>query len=631
MISRSPSTLFDQAPHVAEVLRQINQSKTAVLELRNQLGECQSSSSQSRMILQGEVESLRERKRQDDASKLETKSRTKTLDDSKRTAETVKKDADKKLKAAQNVRDAATQRIGHLDKEILLLKQRVADDEILMRQSQETISEAEKALLAALEQKKEEIKVAEDIVAALNQRARELEERVLEGKQRLEARQRSRAVESLHSNQLIGCQESPPGLWQFSTEDSITGPLVSEVSQNYPSQMSVERMNPNLRSYSRDNQVISRNELNPSATAAYSSGTSEAVLGANGYPVFGDATFSLVSKPYQQTTTSFSPFSDADHEMPDIPGVVSPTTQSLVPSALMASLDGVEGLPRSFQSESDVYMAKDWRATLASRAIRTLDIQVSANVPLTSSPVSIQAPRDFDDDFCEVRVMNDYGQDREARHQRSPGASMHLQRAARSNSDPGASSVELDQATPSIVVGPVGTKRWFPTISKDKPKKGLNPEAKVFSLSRKPTPAIQTMYDALNPNGVGSTAVPPSTSATNNTSLLRAFAPSPAEREALQRALGGSSSNASFELLPSLSDVGSIPSSPVHAHASTAIAVPHVPQHSVKEMAKVLPSWLQSLPKIRKTNFSPWEDEEPVGSIMGVGDGVQSGRAAGRY
>jgi len=596
------------------------------------------------MILHGEVELLRERKRQDDASKLETKTRIKTLDDLKRTAETMKKDADKKLKAAQNVRDAATQRIGHLDKEILLLKQRVADDEILMRQSQETISEAEKALLAALEQKKEEIKVAEDVVTALNQRARELEERVLEEKQSLEALHRSREVETLHSNQLIGCQESPPGLWQFSTGDSITRSLIPEVSQNYPPQLSLERMNPSLRSsYSRDNQVNSCDDLTPSTTAAYSSvGTSQAVLGANGYPLFSDAVFSMAPKPYRQTTTSFSPFSDADHEMPDIAGVVvSPATQSLVPSALMASLDGVEGLPRSFQSESDVYMAKDWRAALASRApagaIRTLDTQVSANVPLTSSPVSLHASRDFDHDPCEVRVTGNYGQDRETRHQQTPNALMDLQRAAwihRSNSDPGANPfnpVELDQATPSIVAGPVGTRRWFPTISKDKPKKGLNPEAKVFSLSRKTTPAIQTMYDALNPNGVGSTAVPPSTSATNNSSLLRAFAPSPAEREALQRALGGSSSNASFELLPTLSDVGSIPSSPVHAHAPATTAVPHVPQHSVKEMARVLPSWLQSLPRIRKTNFSPWEDEEPAGSSTGVGDGVQNGRAAGRY
>jgi hypothetical protein len=111
-----------------------------------------------------------------------------------------------------------------------------------------------------------------------------------------------------------------------------------------------------------------------------------------------------------------------------------------------------------------------------------------------------------------------------------------------------------------------------------------------------------TTYDALNPNGLGST-----TSSSTSHSLLRAFAPSPAEREALQRALGGST-NASLERLPSLSDVGSIPASPTSAHA----LVP--PQHSGRDLGSLLPAWLQSLPRTRKVNFSPWDDEEPVNS-----------------
>jgi hypothetical protein len=63
-----------------------------------------------------------------------------------------------------------------------------------------------------------------------------------------------------------------------------------------------------------------------------------------------------------------------------------------------------------------------------------------------------------------------------------------------------------------------------------------------------------------------------------------------------------------LERLPSLSDVGSIPASPTNAHA----LVP--PQHSGRDLGSLLPAWLQSLPRTKKVNFSPWDDEEPVNS-----------------
>ncbi|KII92254.1 hypothetical protein PLICRDRAFT_102791 [Plicaturopsis crispa FD-325 SS-3] len=97
-----------------------------------------------------------------------------------------------------------------------------------------------------------------------------------------------------------------------------------------------------------------------------------------------------------------------------------------------------------------------------------------------------------------------------------------------------------------------------------------------------------------------------------NTSLLRAFAPSPAEREVLQRVLGGST-NTSYERLPSLSDVSSIPSSPAHVHA-VAAHQNHLQHHRPppSQHGSVLPAWLHSLP-FRKSNFRPWDDEEPAG------------------
>ena len=149
---------------------------------------------------------------------------------------------------------------------------------------------------------------------------------------------------------------------------------------------------------------------------------------------------------------------------------------------------------------------------------------------------------------------------------------------------------------------------WFSAPRNERHRSGLNPDAKVFRLTRltsdktgsaDTSPTSVSSYDALNPNGLT-----PSISSSTPSSLLRAFAPSRAEREALQRALGGST-NTSLERLPSLSDVGSIPSSPAHAHAEAQ-------GRGIGEKNCTLPAWLQSLPLIRKPNFSPWEDEEPV-------------------
>ncbi|KNZ80491.1 hypothetical protein J132_05611 [Termitomyces sp. J132] len=451
--SRSPSAIFDQSPRIAEVLRQISHSKAAVRDLCTQLSDCQSCAAQSHAVLQRELDSFRERKRQEDAVKLETKSRTKFLDDSRRSTESMKKDAEKKLKAAQLARDNATQRMEYLDKEIDRLRLRLAEDEALVHQ--EHVSDTEKEIQEALQHKRHEIKLTEDVVAALNQRARELEEKLAEHRQKLA---------------------------------SIK-----------------ERRRPSI-------------------------------------------TVDTLAQQHSQTQSAFNS---------GMQGVVSPTSQSLIPSALISSIEN-GGLPRSFQSESDDFMDRgEWRNKAYSQhdSSQSNDSQELDSLTLTPSPVS---PR---------------------------------------------------------------PRRWF-SSSKEKSRKGLNPDAKVFSLPKSSPPRTLApssafgmpppshSFDALNPTGLSSTIPTPSPGC-----FTRAFAPSPAEREALQRALGGST-NTSFERLPSLSDVGSIPSSPSHVHALPAV----IPQHS---LAKILPAWLQSLPPHKATNFSPWDDEEPESSS---GSGSNIGR-----
>ncbi|KAF8348082.1 hypothetical protein F5887DRAFT_629572 [Amanita rubescens] len=143
---------------------------------------------------------------------------------------------------------------------------------------------------------------------------------------------------------------------------------------------------------------------------------------------------------------------------------------------------------------------------------------------------------------------------------------------------------------------------WPPFDIDGSPKKRLNPDAKEFSLASTTStysaispPGVSPMYETLNSHGFQTDEC---STATYNPSFLRAFAPSPAERQVLQRALGGAS-NTSLERLPSLGDVGTIPIS------SSSIGTPK----DLPILNRALPSWLL-VPQNHKVNFSPWDDEE---------------------
>ncbi|KAJ3542178.1 hypothetical protein NMY22_g3608 [Coprinellus aureogranulatus] len=128
-------------------------------------------------------------------------------------------------------------------------------------------------------------------------------------------------------------------------------------------------------------------------------------------------------------------------------------------------------------------------------------------------------------------------------------------------------------------------------------------------------------YGASNPSGLVTSALPSASSF-----LLRAFAPSRAEREALQRALSVSTNN-SLERLPSLGEVGSTHSPPPHLHASARTVNPldlansHTAKDATASKASNLPSWLTVLPNIRKSRFKPWDDDEPLPTVNGGGPG----------
>ncbi|KAF8444582.1 hypothetical protein L210DRAFT_930167 [Boletus edulis BED1] len=571
-ISRTSSTsgTSDHSPILAEVLKQIAAVQTSIHDLQNQFQEAQNTANQSHKSFEAELSDLRSRRREEDQRRVDGRARTKTLEEARRLAETSKREAEKKMKLACNAKDSAVRRAEELELEIQGLKERMEHDHaILAAEPSEADKEEEEELIRELERKRKEVLIADEVVVALNTRARELEEKIDESKSRLRAAQHRAqltkayldSTDVSHSGVVSGgvvVQHCNYGQPDNPTWSSSYNPFDVPIDDVLASSKVSERVSGDTGSESRE---ISRS---PELLGLAS------VLRAQGYAAFDDDTsstsLSLRSGHGQSgyfqpgQGISFSPFCD-------------PTTPSaaFIPSSLISVLDSPSA-----------------------------DLQGGfgiKNGPFTSSPV------EYNGRSLEIESELESS---DLHHAQGPSSSDQF--SMRQNTIP----YEIHGSDDTQEIARKGTgitpKGWFSAPRNEKQRSSLNPDAKVFRLTRPTsdktgsadtsTPSVST-YDALNPTGLT-----PSITSSTPSSLLRAFAPSRAEREALQRALGGST-NTSLERLPSLSDVGSIPSSPAHIHAEAS-------GRSIGEKDCVLPAWLQSLPLIRKPNFSPWEDEEPV-------------------
>ncbi|KAG7098872.1 hypothetical protein E1B28_000772 [Marasmius oreades] len=592
-------TSFDQSPRVIELLHQISLSNSSILDLRAQLADYQAVASQSRAQLQQELDSCRDRKKQEDTARNDLKSRTKALDDSKRAAESLKRDAEKKLRAAETAREDALRRMLYLDKEIATLQQRLLDDEDSLKTCRDIITEEEQDVTEAIARKGREIKVAEDNIAALNSHARDLEDTLNQRTVRLRLMREQaelRRRDSLLTDHVLNSSDS--GTWPSS--GIHCSPSVSSRSRldhvdsthvNFPSDGSDVLERTRRLSDPRDCQTPGRPlKL---LLGGMSNFSGETLPTQRGPSYFDHPLVPFGTRPPQ--IGSFSPFAEIDRPPPTPAVVLSPSTS---PAFISSAVDNIDGSSRSFRSENDAFLERDWRDKGSTESPSHQPENV-AKVPVCISPIADEP----DHDPFEVRVYTPSERDHLAAVRNKDSL------IQRHNSDPSPPGYEVE----SVLEERSSPKRWF--SMKEKPKKGLNPDAKVFDMFRKSQPVVPltttpAVYDALNPTGLGFKLISSTTS--DSSTLLRAFAPSPAEREALHRALGGST-NASLERLPSLSDVGgSIPPSPNHIHTQ---AVP-----TQRDLSKI-PSWLQSLPRIRKPNFSPWDDEEPAVAALSNGNG----------
>lgn len=576
----SPPNSFDQSPVITDLLNRISSTKAGVQDLRSQITDFRSHSSQQHEILNRELEVHRERKRQEELTRSDLKSKTKTLEDSKRNAEAAKREAERKLKSAETRRDEVSRKISHLRNEIIKWKSKLGDDRELVASIRLAgIGGGEQGrgerpdLDEELEKRKAEIKVVENVISALTARAKELEDKVADGRERLKV-----VLEQAHRVKFLQQSEqdhSPVSPTNLSTdisdpENDLTWPPV----QTSPTSI-----------------VYTPDQLPASAL--------------------------LVSDDLIHPPAKFAPFDDPT----PLEATDGEILQSafLIPSGLINSLPDLTpdmDLSRSFKTDNDPFIIQPNRTTTSWRR---------SSGTSAHEPTNTTIPRVSNDSPFEHPMGNGYGGGRivgnfdYGLHSQLEESNLDRQRAVLRTTvsdqysvlDPFSSAPNLIDSSRDLEVTST-PRRWFSV----KEKKKLNPEAEAFNLPNSktlPKPTAPTFFDALNPSksgldssiGIDNPSRSATDSVTHSSFFSKAFAPSPAERAAL----GVGRFHTSLEKLPSLSDVpGSLHTSPILSHTTPPNSQDVVTVIPGSSFARSM-AWLNSLPR-RKPKFSPWDDEE---------------------
>jgi len=135
--------------------------------------------------LQEEVSAARETKKKDDEGRGAIKARTKVLDDARRHAEGNKREAEKRLKAANTKKDRTTGRIAMLDKEVENLNKKMEEKKASAEESKERTQVEKVELEEEVGRKKTELKGVEEKMQIFSAKARELESMIAEEVEKL--------------------------------------------------------------------------------------------------------------------------------------------------------------------------------------------------------------------------------------------------------------------------------------------------------------------------------------------------------------------------------------------------------------------------------------------------------------
>jgi hypothetical protein len=666
---------------VTELDCQINQTLALNRELHNQLSDHTSVATAADAALSAELNTVREAKRTDDAARSELKVRTKTLEESRRVAEAGKRDAERRLRAVQKAKEEAGTRIERLGVEIRALEAQVQQDETAVLAAGEAAVQEELDIRSRVKHRKREVRVAEEVVTALNVRVHELEESIERERTALVAA-REKAEELRREQQnpkydfILKKSQDP---WEPIPLADTNQPSLALESRMDPFPTPLEKDSDRERERSSRTAVPTRSSPHlcapnaqpppgigyhaPSQVQLEPIGAPESVARlAKGYSIFDEDLASLSNPSHYHS--KFLPFGDSSdvanvrRTFPFIP--ISPVRSLDNGMSAVATVGDVIGTPedmlsKNFQSDNNTFLGRDWPRHPA----------VPESVPVVGSNMQCHvfpgADNDATDAFEPFEIRPP------PRHRiTSDPMDGHRVWPSRGNSEAVASPITTAPSHEARL-------RWWQNADKERrstidgsePRRGLNPDAKVFNFSGRPlfrgpdglNASTSTTFP-ISGGGCGSSgngycsgnssssdSANGSTTAASNCNgsrpgflsglaTMRAFAPSPAEREALQRALGGST-NTSLERLPSLSEVPTSPVlTPPHAPTLPGAATTTAPSNPPPPPPAGLPwlhvgghtidaaghGWLRelggSMPRPRKIKFSPWADDGNDGDMM---------------
>jgi len=366
----------------------ISSTKAGVQDLRSQIADFRTHSSHQREALNRELEAHRERKRQEELTRSDLKSKTKSLEDSKRSAESAKRDAERKLKSAETRRDEVAGKITYLRNEITKSKSQLGDDREWVENVQsggigndDHGKGGRVRLEEELQKSKAEIKVVENVIAALTVRAKELEDKVMEGRERLKViLEQARRAKLLQESDrdptvLTSLPTSPPD-----QEDNLSWP---------PTQPSPT------------SSVPTSDQLPGSDLRSVQNGHSSPKLMplSTGLP-----TSKLVSDDLIRPSppAKFAPFDDPASLVATDSELLQSTF--LIPSGLINFLPDATpdmDLSRSFKADGDPFIIQPnrptptWRRSSGANAHETTSHQQLALDPFSSTPNLVDPSRDL--------------------------------------------------------------------------------------------------------------------------------------------------------------------------------------------------------------------------------------------
>ncbi|EPQ30146.1 uncharacterized protein PFL1_02263 [Pseudozyma flocculosa PF-1] len=183
----SSAAVEPESSDLTAMLAAVADSQSAVSDLEEQLKQLRANSAKSCEGLQGDVDDLRARKRDDDKARMEIKAKTKSLEESKRQAEQARREAERRLKAATTARTSKQNSIAAKKDEIEALLKKRAGHRAKLHSSSTRKAERIEELRSLTTQAQDRLRALKDEVIKLRGDVQSAEETLATEKDNLQA------------------------------------------------------------------------------------------------------------------------------------------------------------------------------------------------------------------------------------------------------------------------------------------------------------------------------------------------------------------------------------------------------------------------------------------------------------